>query len=86
MLHQVGDLFELNVRLRCQKVKLNELKITLVIYFNKILQALMKTVKFYIKDTLRNCAENQGGNRITGIQNSGARGKWGSYRRVICSV
>jgi len=27
LLHQVGDLFELNVKLRCQKVKLGEKKI-----------------------------------------------------------
>jgi len=46
----------------------------------------MKTVRFYIKDTLEKCAENQEGNCITGIQNSGAREKWGSYPRVICSV
>jgi len=29
-LHQVGDLFELNVKLRCQKVKNNFLEITIL--------------------------------------------------------
>lgn len=66
--------------------RITELKITVVIYLNKFLDSLMKTVKFYIKNTLRNCAENHGGDCITGFQNSGARGKWGSYPRVICSV
>jgi hypothetical protein len=29
MLHQVGDLFELNVKLRCQKVNENPLSLTM---------------------------------------------------------
>jgi hypothetical protein len=63
-----------------------ELKITVVMQHNELLYSFMKIVSFKIKETRGNCAENQGGNCVTGIQNNGAKGKEGSHRQVIYSV
>jgi hypothetical protein len=51
-LHQVGDLFELNVKLRCQKVKFNEDRMqqshfsvdAQLQYFNKIIAITVRNL------------------------------------------